>query len=69
MSFVQFAVGNKTARLFVFFYAVLLHALVFAVLWYTASSAAHRRDIAAEWHGKYAQHMHESHGQTAPPFG
>jgi len=26
-------------------------------------------DIAAEWHGKYASHMHESHGETAPPFG
>ena len=33
LSLVRFIVSNKTARLVVFFYSVLLHGLVFAVLY------------------------------------
>ena len=52
LSFVQFMVGNKFARLFVFAYSVLLHMLVFTVLMKVAYSDSYRRDLAAEWHDR-----------------
>jgi homeobox protein cut-like len=65
LSFVQFMMGNKSARLFVFAYAVLLHGLVFAVLMKMALNDAHRRDVAAEWQDKYVNHMDDAHGGVA----
>ena len=52
LSFVQFMMSNKFARLFVFAYSVLLHILVFTVLMKMAYNDAHRRDLASEWHDK-----------------
>ncbi len=63
LSFVQFMMSNKSARLFVFAYAVLLHGLVFAVLMKMAYNDAHRRDLAAEWYQKYTNHMEDVHGE------
>ena len=52
LSFVQFMMGNKFARFFVFAYSVLLHLLVFTVLMKVAYNDAYRRDLAAEWHDR-----------------
>eukprot|EP00095_Tigriopus_kingsejongensis_P008178 snap_masked-scaffold405_size181423-processed-gene-0.9 protein:Tk08178 transcript:snap_masked-scaffold405_size181423-processed-gene-0.9-mRNA-1 annotation:"protein casp-like" len=60
LSFVQIVLANKTARLFMFAYALLLHVLVFAVLMKLAYTDAYRRDLAAEWHEKYMNHMEDS---------
>lgn len=62
LSFVQIILSNKTARLFVFAYSMLLHGLVFMVLMKLAYSDANRRDLAAEWHEKYMNHMEDVHG-------
>jgi homeobox protein cut-like len=62
LSFVQFMVSNKIARLFIFFYSVLLHILVFMVLMKLAYNDASRRDQAFE--AKFVAHMNEVHGHT-----
>ena len=41
----------------VFFYAVVLHGLVFAVLYKLALTDSCRHDMAARWHEKYLEHM------------
>jgi homeobox protein cut-like len=64
LSMVRFMMANKLARLFVFAYSVLLHLLVFAVLMRMAYTEAHNRDMAAEWHDRYMQHMENEHGHT-----
>jgi len=61
LSLVRFIVSNKTARLAVFFYAVLLHGLVFAVLYKLALTESCRHDMAAQWHEKYVEHMENVH--------
>jgi len=61
LSLVRFIVSNKTARLVVFFYSVLLHGLVFAVLYKLALTESCRHDMAAQWHEKYVQHMEHVH--------
>jgi len=64
LSLVRFIVSNKTARLAVFFYSVLLHGLVFAVLYKLAMTESCRHDMAAQWHEKYIEHMQAVHGDT-----
>ncbi|XP_023340323.1 protein CASP [Eurytemora carolleeae] len=64
LSLVRFIAGNKTARLAVFFYAVVLHGLVFAVLYKLALTDSCRHDMAARWHEKYLDHMQEVHGDA-----
>lgn len=54
--------GNKTARAFAFFYTVILHSLVFLVLYKLAHTESCKRDMAADWHEKYAEHMNKFHG-------
>jgi len=61
LSLVRFIVSNKTARLVVFFYSVLLHGLVFAVLYKLALTESCRHDMAAQWHEKYVDHMEHVH--------
>jgi len=61
LSLVRFIVSNKTARLVVFFYSVLLHGLVFAVLYKLALTESCRHDMAAQWHEKYVEHMESVH--------
>jgi len=62
LSLVKFMASNKTARLAVFFYSVLLHGLVFAVLYKLALTESCRHDMAAQWHEKYIEHMQDVHG-------
>lgn len=62
LSLVRFIASNKNARLAVFFYAVLMHGLVFAVLYKLALTDSCRHEMAAEWHEKYIGHMQEVHG-------
>ncbi|XP_040570725.1 protein CASP [Lepeophtheirus salmonis] len=61
LSMVRFMMSNKTARLFIFIYSMLLHGLVFLVLMKMAYHDSELRDMAAEWHDKYSKHMIEVH--------
>lgn len=63
LSMVRFMVTNKTARLAMFAYSVLLHGLVFLVLSRLAWTDSCRRDNAAEWHEKFMEHMQVVHGE------
>ena len=49
--------SKKTARLVVTFYSILLHGLVFAVLYMMAMTESCKHDMAASWHEKYIEHM------------
>lgn len=61
----KFIIGNKMARMFVFFYSILLHVLVFLVLYKLAYTSSCQRENAAEdWHKKFAEHMEQVHGGT-----
>jgi len=62
LSMGRLIMGNKTARAFAFFYTLILHSLVFLVLYKLAHTESCKRDLAADWHEKYAAHMHEFHG-------
>lgn len=63
LSMVQFMLSNKSARIFVFAYSILLHGLVFVVLMNQALSESYRRDLASsvEWQQRYLDHMNEEH--------
>lgn len=67
LSMVRFIASNKTARLAVFFYSILLHGLVFAVLYKLAWTESCRHDMAAKWHEKYIEHMEAVHGDQDHP--
>lgn len=59
----KFIIGNKMARMFVFFYSILLHVLVFLVLYKLAYTSSCQRELVADdWHQKFADHMAEVHG-------
>lgn len=59
----KFIIGNKMARMFVFFYTILLHVLVFLVLYKLAyTSSCQRVQAADDWHQKFADHMAQVHG-------
>ena len=60
LSLVRFIASNKPARLLVTLYSVLLHGLVFAVLYKLASTESCKHDMAARWHEKYIEHMQVS---------
>merc|ERR1711936_177290 len=64
LSLVRFIVSNKTARLVVTFYSILLHGLVFAVLYKLAMTESCKHDMAARWHEKYIEHMQDVHGDS-----
>jgi len=57
--------GNKIARGFMFFYTILLHLLVFLVLYKMAYTESCKRDFATECHDRFAQHMKDVHGEHA----
>ncbi|KAL8573354.1 hypothetical protein ACOMHN_032816 [Nucella lapillus] len=59
--------GSNIARTFVFFYTLLLHCLVFLVLYKLAHTESCKRDIAAECHQRFAEHMFKVHGQENIP--
>jgi len=64
LSLVRFIVNNKTARLMVTLYSVLLHGLVFIVLYKMAMTESCKHDMAAKWHEKYIEHMQDVHGNV-----
>ncbi|XP_056120656.1 cut-like homeobox 1b isoform X1 [Rhinichthys klamathensis goyatoka] len=53
--------SNKTARTVAFFYTLILHCLVFLVLYKTAWSESIGRDCAAFCAKKYSDHLHQFH--------
>ncbi|XP_033747853.1 protein CASP-like [Pecten maximus] len=53
LSMGRFIMGNKTARTVTFFYTILLHSLVFLVLYKVAHTESCKRDIAADCHQKF----------------
>ena len=59
----RFIMGNKIARTVVFFYTILLHILVFLVLYKLAYTSSCKRDVAQDWHEKFAEHMLKVHGE------
>ncbi|XP_012942606.1 protein CASP [Aplysia californica] len=64
LSMGRLIMGNKTARAFAFFYTLILHLLVFLVLYKLAHTESCKRDMAADWHEKYAEHMLKVHGNA-----
>jgi len=64
LSLVRFIASNKTARLMVTLYSVLLHGLVFVVLYKMAMTESCKHDMAAKWHEKYIEHMQDVHGNV-----
>jgi len=64
LSLVRFIVSNKTARLMVTLYSILLHVLVFIVLYKMAMTESCKHDMAAKWHEKYIEHMQDVHGHV-----
>ncbi|XP_032823382.2 protein CASP [Petromyzon marinus] len=65
LSMGRFILSNKVARTFAFFYTVLLHCLVFLVLYKTAWSESVGRDCAAYCAKKYSDHLHKFHENDA----
>jgi homeobox protein cut-like len=63
LSMGRLIMGNKTARVFAFFYTVILHVLVFLVLYKLAHTESCKRDMAADWHQRYSEHMIKVHGK------
>ncbi|XP_062592196.1 protein CASP-like [Saccostrea cucullata] len=52
LSMGRFIMGNKVARTITFFYTLLLHSLVFLVLYKLAHTESCKRDYAADCHAK-----------------
>ncbi|XP_076348050.1 homeobox protein cut-like 1 [Tachypleus tridentatus] len=55
--------SNRVARIVTFIYTLLLHCLVFLVLYKLAYTEACKRDVAAECTARFALHMQKEHGQ------
>ncbi|TRY89080.1 hypothetical protein DNTS_009802 [Danionella cerebrum] len=53
--------SNKTARTIAFFYTLMLHCLIFLVLYKAAWSESIGRDCAAFCAKKYSDHLHQFH--------
>lgn len=68
LSMGRLILSNKMARTIAFFYTLLLHCLVFLVLYKTAWSESVGRDCAAYCAKKYADHLHKFHenGENGP---
>lgn len=64
LSMGRFIMGNSMARAVMFFYTIFLHMLVFLVLYKMAYTSSCKRDLAAECHQKFADHMAKVHGET-----
>ncbi|XP_041349446.1 protein CASP-like [Gigantopelta aegis] len=62
LSMGRFIMGNKVARTIAFFYTILLHSLVFLVLYKLAHTESCKRDLAVECHNQFADHMLKVHG-------
>jgi len=58
----QLIFANRRARIMAFVYAMLLHALVFMVLYRFSLGATDIRDLSQDCQVKFASHMKEFHG-------
>uniref|UniRef100_A0A1I8G3L9 Protein CASP n=1 Tax=Macrostomum lignano TaxID=282301 RepID=A0A1I8G3L9_9PLAT len=63
LSIGRLILGSRTARAVAFGYTVLLHLLVFLVLFRMAYMETDRRDLSAECQHKFQEHMLRVHGQ------
>lgn len=64
LSLVRFIVSNKTARMMLTLYSILLHGLVFVVCYKMAMNESCKHDMAAKWHEKFIEHMQDVHGNV-----
>lgn len=64
LSMGQFILGNKTARTVAFLYTTLVHSLIFLVLYKIAHIESCKRDFASDCAQKFAEHMHQVHGEN-----
>ncbi|XP_064619631.1 protein CASP-like [Lineus longissimus] len=64
LSMGRFIMGNKMARTIAFFYTIILHCLVFLVLYKVAHTEDCKRDLASECHQNFAEHMMKVHGDS-----
>ncbi|GAB6033705.1 hypothetical protein CHUAL_013820 [Chamberlinius hualienensis] len=60
----QLILSNKTARIVTFLYILLLHILVFGVIFKLAYNESWVRDISSNCAESYALHMQKAHGHT-----
>ncbi|XP_037092154.1 protein CASP-like [Pollicipes pollicipes] len=65
LSMGQLVLSSKGARTAAFLYTLLLHLLVFAVLYKMAYSEMYRREISSDCAERYAEHMMKIHGEHA----
>ena len=64
LSMGRFILGNKTARTVAFLYTTLVHSLIFLVLYKIAHIESCKRDFASDCAEKFAEHMHDVHGEN-----
>lgn len=64
LSMGRFILGNKTARTVAFLYTTLVHSLIFLVLYKFAHIESCKRDFASDCAQKFAEHMHQVHGEN-----
>lgn len=64
LSMGHFILSNKTARTVTFMYTALVHSLVFLVLYKLAHTESCKRDFASDCAQKFAEHMHQVHGDS-----
>ncbi|KAL3856802.1 hypothetical protein ACJMK2_011519 [Sinanodonta woodiana] len=64
LSMGKFIMGNKLARTITFFYTLLLHCLIFLVLYKLAHTESCKRDLAAECQQQFAEHMLNAHANN-----
>ncbi|RXG60251.1 Protein CASP [Armadillidium vulgare] len=60
----QFILKSKKARTATFMYVSLLHCLVFIVLYKFAFTESYKRDFYSDCANKFAEHMHDVHGEN-----
>ncbi|XP_071512352.1 protein CASP isoform X2 [Panulirus ornatus] len=65
LSMGHFILSNKTARTVTFMYTALVHSLVFLVLYKLAHTESCKRDFASDCSQKFAEHMHQVHGDNS----
>ncbi|XP_033627158.1 protein CASP-like [Asterias rubens] len=61
LSMGRLVLANKIARMIAFLYVMILHMLVFLVLYKMAYTSACKRDSATECFAKFQEHMHHFH--------
>lgn len=64
LSMGRFILGNKTARTVAFLYTTLVHSLIFLVLYKIAHIESCKRDFETDCAQKFAEHMHQVHGEN-----